>query len=147
MVIPELLSADNVQEPSVALSPKARLRKVAPSALKRIEHLMSLRSNWDGYGGLPISDKAVGTTIRLLLEVHGLTKGKLKLPFIAPQPDGGLEMEWIQDSGKELTLVVPADGNEIEYLLDIPTNEGAIEESEGVLQTDARLSALIARLD
>ena len=147
MVIPEVLSADNIKEPRVALSPKARLRMVAPSALKRIEHLMSLRSNWDGYGGLPISDNAVRVAIQLLLQVHRLTKGEPKLPFIAPQPDGGLEMEWIQDSGKELTLVVPADGNEIEYLLDIPADGDAIEESEGVLNIDAQLSALISRLD
>ena len=137
----------NEPEPIEALFAKASLQLFAPKASSRIEHLMRLESNWDGYGGLQITAQAIQIATQILLQVHRLTKGELKLPFIAPQPDGGFELEWIQDSGKELTLVVSADSHEVEYLLDIPSDGGTIQESEGVLQKDALLSTLIARLD
>ena len=137
----------NEPEPDEALSAKTSLQLFAPKALQRIEHLMRLDFNWDGYGGLPITNKAIHIATQLLFQAHRLTKGELKLPFIAPLPEGGLELEWIQDSGKELTLVISPDGREIEFLLDIPSTEGKIDESEGVLHKDAQLSTLIACLD
>ncbi len=72
-----------------------------------------------------------------------LTNGKLQDPFIAPLPDGGLELEWELDAGVELTLIVPREGRGIKYLLDVPNNEDGFDESEGLLPRDATLSELL----
>lgn len=123
-----------------------RLRKINEAAAERIGELAKLQQNWDGCGGEPILQEAIDRTAGLLLTIHGLTKGKLHCPFIAPLPDGGLELEWEMDSGVELTLIVRGGGREIKYLLDVPNDSGGIEESEGLLPKDATLSELVTGL-
>lgn len=122
MANPEILSAGKAEsatasEAADTWSSGVTFELIAPEALERIEHLKNLASDWDGHGGLPVNNAAAQSATQLLLKIHVLTMGNLNLPFIAPLPDGGLILEWIQDSGKELTLEVSADGNRVEYLL------------------------------
>ena len=123
-----------------------RLSKINEVAAKRIGDLARLQQDWDGYGGEPIAQEAINRTAGLLMIIQGLTGGKLQNPFIAPLPDGGLELEWEMDSGVELTLIVRGGGREIKYLLDVPNDSGGIEESEGLLPKDASLSELVTGL-
>ena len=124
----------------------ATLETTNPGAVERIRKLTNLEPDWDGYSGDPPTEEAVKTTAVLLLAIHGLTRGLLESPFIAPLPDGGLELEWELDSGAELMLVIPSTGMDIRYLLDEPTSSGHIIESEGVVPKDATLSELVSRL-
>ena len=124
----------------------AALQVTYPGAVKRIRKLASLEPDWDGYGGRPPTEEAVTAAAGLLLETHGLTQGRLDSPFIAPLPEGGLELEWDLDFGAELMLVIPPTGTDIRYLLDEPTSSSGIDESEGVVSKDATLSELISRL-
>jgi hypothetical protein len=121
----------------------ANLRVANPRAAERIRKLRTLEPDWDGYGGSPPTEEAVKATAVLLLEAHILTQGLLESPFIAPLPEGGLELEWELDSGAELMLVIPPTGTDIRYLLDEPASSGDINESEGVVPKDVALSELV----
>ena len=124
----------------------ATLQATNPEATERIKKLTSLEPGWDGYGGVAPTQKAIKVTAELLLETHRLTGGLLESPFIAPLPEGGLELEWELDSGAELMLVIPPTGTDVRYLLDEPTSSGNVKESEGIVTKDATLNQLISRL-
>ena len=124
----------------------ANLQTANPGAVERIRKLAKLEPGWYDYGSIPPTEEAVKTTARLLLVIHRLTRGLLESPFIAPLPDGGLELEWELDSGVELMLVIPPSGTDIRYLLDEPTSSGDIIKSEGIVPKDMSLSELISRL-
>ena len=124
----------------------ATLQASSPEAVERIRKLTNLEPDWDGYGGSPPTEEAVKATAELLLETHKLIQGLPEGPFIAPLPEGGLELEWELDSGAELMLVIPPTGTDVRYLLDEPTSSGDINESEGLVSKDTTLSELINRL-
>ncbi len=121
----------------------ANLRVANPRAAERIRKLRTLEPDWDGYGGSPPTEEAVKATAELLLETRRLTQGLLESPFIAPLPEGGLELEWELDSGAELMLVIPPTGTDIKHLLDEPASSGGVNESEGVVAKDVALSELV----
>ncbi len=116
------------------------------TAAERLRKLSKLEPDWDGYGGLTPTKEAITETASLLIEIRKLTHGELEEPFIAPLPDGGLELEWELPSGVEAMLVIPPSGREIRYLLDEPTDSGEVIESVGILWKDISLSALVSRL-
>jgi hypothetical protein len=122
------------------------LQATNPEAVEKIRKLRGLELDWDGYGGIPPTEEAVKATAGLLLEIYKLTQGQLENPFIAPLPEGGLELEWELDSGVELMLVIPPTGTDIEYLLEVPKSSSDVNESEGVVPKDAALSELINQL-
>ena len=124
----------------------ATLQASNPEAAERIRKLASLEQGWDGYGGVPPTQKAVKATAELLVRAHKLTGGLLESPFIAPLPEGGLELEWELDSGAELMLVIPPTGTDVRYLLDELTSSDDVKESEGIVTKDTTLSELISRL-
>lgn len=119
---------------------------VNPKLIQRLDSFADLSENWDGYGGLPSSDQTRAHTAELLLEIDELAEGRLEDPFIAPMPDGGIELEWNLRSGAELMLDVSPSSMDIAYLLDELAPSGEIVESEGAIPKDAMLSELINRL-
>ena len=123
-----------------------RLHALDTGLSDRLNNLRTLEPDWDGYGGNPPTEKSLGMTAFFLLLAHKLTRGTLKAPFVAPLPDGGLELEWELESGAELMLVIPAAGTSVRYLLDELTDSGEISESEGAVPKDASVSELIDRL-
>ena len=124
----------------------AVLQSTNPHAATRIRKLSRLEPHWDGFGGSPPTEAAIKATVGLLLEAHELTQGSLEGPFIAPLPDGGLDIEWDMDSGVELMIVVPPTGKRIRFVLDEPTSSGDVDESDGIIPEDATLSDLINRI-
>ena len=122
------------------------LEKVNPQATNRIRHLATLEPDWDGDGGDPMAPEAMGTTAWILLTTRALTPAGVPEPFVAPLPDGGLQVDWESPSGAELMLVVQPNGTVIEFLLDTPTESGGLEGTEGIVSEDATLSELMARL-
>ena len=124
--------------------PLERLKRIDAAAAERIAKLSRLEQDWDGFGGEPITQEAMNAAAGLLAIIHSLTSGKLRSPFIAPLPEGGLELEWELNASVELALIVPSWGKDIKFLLDVPTNSGDVEESEGFLPRDASLSELLA---
>ena len=82
----------------------------------------------------------------VLLMVHGLSSGELCEPFIAPLPDGGIEIDWEASSQNELMLVIPPEGGNIQYLLEERSAPGEPSESEGLIPRDASLSEVVRRV-
>lgn len=111
----------------------SRLESVNPSLAGRIRHLKTLEPGWDGYNGLPISEKASENTAALLI-IAAFLGARLDDPFIAPLPDGGLEIEWEKDSGPELLVGVPPTGKSAEFLLEVPSDDGyGYDSTEGFI--------------
>ena len=99
----------------------------------RIQHLQELEPDWDGYGGVPITNEAAETTATVLVIAKRLDEA-LEDPFIAPLPSGGLQVEWEVDSGNECLVVIPPDGTNVEYLLETPIPLGDdFDATEGFL--------------
>ena len=122
----------------------SKLDKANPKAAERIRHLATLEPDWDGHGGHPVTQEAMRGTADLLLQIQDKTGDALADVFIAPLPDGSLEIEWDSRSGVELMLVIPPSGADIRYLLDIPNAAGELDESEGLLAIDSSLDELLA---
>jgi hypothetical protein len=57
----------------------------------RISELKNLDQNWDGNGGLPVTDSAI-KSIRVLLS--RLDIEDMPTPHVAPIPDGGIGLHW-----------------------------------------------------
>lgn len=104
--------------------------------LERLQQLAQLKQGWDGNGAMPLSPVAVA---HAALKAYSVLSAYGKAPsFIAPIPDGGVQVEW--DSGTSaLELTIGQDGyKEILLVLnqdsDIPEVHEygeALEASEG----------------
>jgi hypothetical protein len=64
-------------------------------ALTRLIQLQALPTNWDSYGGLPLSDRHARLAWRFLEKVM---RDGLPLPDFVPLADGGLQLEWGNDA-------------------------------------------------
>ena len=116
---------------------------------ERIQLLSELQPNWDGYGAGTISAAAVERSANLLLNTLQRNYRAAERLFIAPLANGGIELEWDWPSGNELMLVIPPDGQRLEFLatiLEQPsgeeiehegeiTDENMLEEFLGLLST------------
>ena len=110
------------------------LEEILPTFASRIRHLQELEPDWDGNGGVPITDDAVDRAA-IILAIASRLDDTLEEPFIAPLPNGGLQIEWEVESGKECLVVIPPDGTDVEYLLETPTASGDdFDATEGFLK-------------
>lgn len=73
---------------------------LALSGLSSVQNEYSVE-NWDGFGALPVSERAVSeATIFLKL----LNNTNLPMPQISPEVDGGIEFEWYMSSDHIFTV-------------------------------------------
>ena len=120
------------------------LRKSCPKIADRMDYIATLGPDWDGYGAKVISPTAIDECVRLLntMDRHRYSReGDL---FVAPMADGGIELEWKRVFNKELTLVIPADGKIVQYLLTSFDRNGEAVDQEGVLSEEAEIGALLS---
>lgn len=75
--------------------------------------MRGLQDDWDGYGAVRISEIALAKAQGL---IEGLTDPSCPLPFIAPDPDGGVAIELTTIGGNELRLEIDSTGK-VEYLV------------------------------
>ena len=110
-----------------------RLKSINSSLAGRIRHLRTLEPGWDGFDGSSITEQASEHTAALLIIAAFLGEG-LDDSFIAPLPDGGLEIEWEKESGPELLVDVPPTGKSAEFLLEVPSEHGdGYDSTEGFI--------------
>lgn len=64
--------------------------------------------NWDGYGALPISEIAYQESMQFLVLLDDL---HLPMPDIAPEVDGGIELEWYKST--DFIFTINMSGSEI----------------------------------
>ena len=101
-------------------------------ALAKLRSMQGLKQGWDSYDATPISQIAVAQSWALLRDVFtyfASVGDRIPQPFVAPIPDGRIQVEWESAIG-DIEVTVDEDGR-IEYLLcegdDLSTcNEGTV---------------------
>ena len=73
-------------------------------AEKRLEELVNLKDNWDGYGGIPVKPKNADYALEILKQVYDPS---FPSPHIVPSNNGGLQIEWYTAIG-EIQLYITA---------------------------------------
>jgi hypothetical protein len=140
---------------SVNRLPRAKIRKtnkpeksapMPPELSERLNRLATLPQNWDSYGAVPMHPKTMNRVRSVLLEILALGGEGLPLPFIAPSPDGGIELEWKTTSNKELMLDIPPVEGHMAFLLVEPTDSGDEQETEGKIGDLYTLEEVVRRL-
>ena len=138
------------QVPSFSVTPRfffGRPGGLVPAWEQRLRDLTQLLEGWDSYGSPYISDEAIDRTKSLLEEVS--TKAGIQLAseaFIAPCPDGGLQVNWDLGQGKELVVDIPPTEEPIAYLLTETMPSGEQSETEGHIRGTADLNNLFSRV-
>ena len=116
-------------------------------SLKTLRQLGKLLPNWDSYGALPLTERALGTAGRLLGDIASEMAGVAArdgMPYhIAPLADGGILLEWeTRGIDDELAVDISADG-EFGYLRITGTGESrTFDEQDGV--PPARVHVIVA---
>lgn len=117
-----------------------------PELSDRLNRLATLPQNWDSYGAAPISPEAIQTARGILRSVFALGGTSIPLPFVAPSPDGGIELEWKTTSNKELMLEIPPMEGWIGFLLVELNDSGDEQETEGKIGDLYTLEEVVRRL-
>jgi hypothetical protein len=73
---------------------------------KKLEELRKLESNWDSYGGKPITELALEKTDLLLKALLGIQAVE---PFVCPCSNGGIQLEWHRN-GYTLEIEISPEG-------------------------------------
>ena len=98
----------------------------------KLTKFSSLKRGWDSYNAVPMKwptiIKAMDFFSNILFVAEKENKKNVLAPFIAPLADGGIQFEW-RTCYKELTIIIPEEGMEIEYLKIEKTEDGEKEES------------------
>ncbi len=135
------LELESIEQAIRVASVRSQSEGLDPSLSRRLIEISSLLPGWDGYNSPSIAMDAIETGIQLLLAMFIFGQGHLPIPFVAPLPDGGLELEWEIEPEKELMIIISSSGREVEYLF----NQGLAEES-GNISDDQSIKTLIDRL-
>ncbi len=89
---------------------------LSPELSARLQHLNRLAPDWDGYGAVPPTQWALATARSTLLALADRSGWALDEVFVVPSVDGGVRLEWVAESGRELTLILPpADQSMVRY--------------------------------
>jgi hypothetical protein len=80
--------SQNIEKKTVS----SEARQDILEALKRLEAISTLQKDWDSYGGEAPVETAIFAARKLLAYLNRVQKAA---PFfVAPIPDGGVQMEW-----------------------------------------------------
>ena len=116
-------------------------------SLQTLRRLSKLLPNWDSYGALPLTERALAITRQLLDDIASEMAGVAArdgMPYhIAPLADGGILLEWeTRGNGDELAADISADGG-FGYLRITGTGESrTFDEQDGV--PPVRVHAIVA---
>ena len=120
------------------------LEIVNPGWADLLKSLTFLQPNWDGYGAEPISEPAAVQTCRVLQAIAKGHQGSEYLQlFIAPMPDGGIEIDLDLPEERELMLVMPPEGTPIRFLSTTRDQTGAEAETEGTVGPNTSIPNLV----
>jgi hypothetical protein len=104
----------------------------------RFAELHALPQDWDSYGGLPPTPRALRSAEALVAELareYGRTLGETAVPReIFPIPDGGLELEW--SAGEWMLGIEIGPEGDARYLLKTGRGSDA-QYTKGSLQVSA----------
>jgi len=142
---PVALTAADVEtlpEPRSAFQRELVLRLAASWVAANLEPLRNLPPNWDSYGALPLDRRASDTAERLVTQL--LMQGVLPPQFF-PTPEGGISVEWHEDS-VEFSIDIPPGARDVHgasvYFVDEP---GGIEWDEPYGDVVGRVEEILGR--
>lgn len=110
---------------------------------QRLEELRQLPDNWDSYGAPRITDKALEKA-RSVLTLMTAT-GSFAQPFVAPSPNGGVQIEWYIPTG-EVELRIPPNGDPLTYSTVETTADGQEREVEETIPRTDSLARLLQKI-
>ncbi len=84
--------------------------RIRNEIIEKIFELGSLEENWDSYGGVPISDKAIVNAHSFITKVANDNCLTLRRPFVSPEPRGGLLLKWLGHNREFLVWFMPNQG-------------------------------------
>lgn len=98
-----------VESTCIPDAPKKGKVEWLQGTMGRITRFMSLKRNWDSYGGAPISMLAIGRAFTIAMRLADVVaQSNVQLssaPFVAPTSDGGVVFE-IKNGPRELHITV-----------------------------------------
>jgi hypothetical protein len=123
---------------SAANATKVTAQRSLVPVLQRIADMADLPSNWDSYGALPLTARAVARACLLVTAIaeEGEPSGNRLLPWTsAPIADGGLQIEWTCETAR-IDVQVSPDGT-LGYLIQRGTAEAAEYQEDEDLEMEA----------
>src|SRR5437870_5660800 len=82
---------------------------VSISVSTRLRELEQLEPGWGDRGSVPPTPWALAAVRAALSSLADINQWAVNDVFLTPSVDGGIRMEWVDDSGRELTVIVPPD--------------------------------------
>ena len=119
----------------------AFLKAANPGLGARLEDLLALPTDWDGEGAVGPTIAAGEKAVELLLHAEDAAAAA---SFIAPLPDGGLQIEWGPVANQKLVVAVDPAGNQVDFVY--IDERGALEGTEGRLQSESDLDQFLPSL-
>ncbi len=113
-----------------------------PPMLDTLMQFAWMPANWDTYGGVPLTSKAVFTALDV---ISRLMSDASISPASVPTSEGGVQFEWYRAAGDELSIRVAPNG-EISLFR---VNERArlmLEQDVSISDLPALVSSLVGRL-
>lgn len=100
-------------------------------AAKRLEELVNLKDDWDGYGSKPVKPENAKFALEILKQIQ---EPDFPTPQFCPGSDGELQIEWYTDVG-EMQLYITAPNNAYFWTDNIEVCPGG-EADEGIELTN-----------
>ena len=89
-------------------------REFSAAIEARLDELVELEHDWDGYGANPIDRQALILAVRV---IDATTRQGVPAPEIFPVPSGGVQLEWTS-GGMELEFEIEPGANSIVFVGD-----------------------------
>lgn len=68
--------------------------RIRNEIIEKILELRHLKSNWDSYGAVPVSEKAIVNAYYFVLKMVSDDSFIFKRPIVSPGPNGGILLKW-----------------------------------------------------
>jgi hypothetical protein len=108
------------------------------SAEQRLDYLMALPENWDGFGGVAVSEE---TRTRVFKLLDAVTSPRDVLPSLVPGTDGSVNLEWHRPD-LFFEICVEPSGHVTAYFHDVKAGD---EREMDYHSIEPRVGDLIAR--
>ena len=85
--------------------------RIRNEIIEKILELRQLGPNWDSYGAVPVSEKAIVNAYYFVSRMVSDDSFILKRPLVSPEPNGGILLKWRWKDRELLNWFLPDDNN------------------------------------
>jgi hypothetical protein len=123
--------------------PQITIEKGYTKAIEKISTFHNLSLNWDSFHSKQIDSNCISRASKILIDLSKWqAPHDIPSPFVAPRPDGSIQIEWEQGS-RYLELGIVPDSSTIEFVAMDETHEGSPIEFEGIIELEASIKELL----